>query len=122
MKHDIALPADIRLLIDTFYSKVRADTVIGYIFNDVVHVNWTEHLPKMYAFWEFMLLGADVFQGNPIEKHYEVHRIEPLKVQHFDQWVLIFQETVDELFEGAKADEAKFRAYSISETWKRKFS
>jgi hemoglobin len=115
------LPADVRKLVDTFYEKVRADDLIGYIFNDVVKVNWEEHLPKMYAFWDFMLLGAHTFQGNPIEKHYEVHRMEPLKAQHFDRWVLLFQGTIDELFEGPKADEAKFRGFSIAETWKNKF-
>jgi hemoglobin len=121
MKHDIALPEDIKHLVDTFYEKVTKDDVIGYIFNDVVQVDWEKHLPKMYAFWEFLVLGMDTFKGNPIEKHFEVHQMTPLKPAHFDRWVMLFQSTVDELFEGHRADNAKFRAYAISETWKPKF-
>ena len=66
MQHDIALPADIKLLIDTFYAKVQADEVLGHVFNDVARVDWPQHLPTMYAFWEFLLLGnADASRGIP---------------------------------------------------------
>ena len=56
MKTDIQSRADIELLINTFYDKVKNDDVIGYIFNNVVNVNWEHHLPIMYNFWEFSLL------------------------------------------------------------------
>ncbi|MCC7246222.1 MAG: group III truncated hemoglobin [Saprospiraceae bacterium] len=122
-QHDIKLSQDIKLLIDTFYEKIRADEEIGYIFNDVAKVDWAHHLPVMYAFWEFLLLdNPDGYRGNPIEKHYELHRKHPLKVSDFDRWVMIFQQTVDELFAGPVADQAKFRAFSIAETWKHKFT
>ncbi len=122
MKPDISTPADIRALIDSFYQKVQSDEVIGFIFNDVAHVNWAHHLPIMYAFWEFLLLGTpDAYRGNPIQKHFDLHQKIPLKSEYFDRWLSLFQATVDELFEGPKAVDAKFRAFSISETWKPKF-
>ena len=122
MKPDISSRDDIRQLIDQFYEKVKDDAVIGFIFNDVAHVDWAHHLPKMYAFWEFLLLGTpDAYQGNPIQKHLDLHQKVPLKVAHFDRWLLLFQSTVDELFEGPGAEDAKFRAFAISETWKPKF-
>jgi hemoglobin len=58
MKPDITTPDDIRTLIDAFYEKVQSDDLIGYIFNDVANVDWSHHLPVMYAFWEFLLLGT----------------------------------------------------------------
>lgn len=119
---DIAHAGDVRTLIDAFYTKVRADEVIGYIFNDVAQVDWPKHLPVMYAFWEFLLLGtSDTYRGNPIQKHFDLHRRHPLKAEHFDRWVALFQATVDEHFSGPRADDAKFRAFAISETWKPKF-
>lgn len=122
MKSDLATPADIRLLVDTFYGKVKADEVIGYIFNDIAQVNWPEHLPIMYSFWEFLLLGTiDSHRANPMQKHLALHAKHPLKAAHFDRWVALFQNTVDELFAGPKAEDAKFRAYAIAETWKPKF-
>ncbi|MDO8366410.1 MAG: group III truncated hemoglobin [Saprospiraceae bacterium] len=122
MKPDISTPADIRTLIDNFYEKVQSDEVIGFIFNDIAHVDWPRHLPVMYSFWEFLLLGTpDAYRGNPIQKHLDLHKKIPLKIEHFDRWLSLFQGTVDDFFEGPSAENAKFRAYAISETWKPKF-
>jgi hemoglobin len=121
-RHDITTPADVRLLIDTFYEKVQSDDTIGFIFNDIAHVDWAHHLPIMYAFWEFTLLGnGDTYRGNPMQKHRELHEKIPLKAAYFDRWVALFQSTVDTLFVGPVAEQAKFRAFAISETWKPKF-
>lgn len=51
MKKDIENRNDVQLLIDSFYEKVKADKVIGYIFNDIAKVDWGKHLPVMYDFW-----------------------------------------------------------------------
>lgn len=121
-KNDIRSAADIKALIDAFYDKVKADDVLGYIFNDIAQVNWAHHLPVMYAFWEFLLLDSpDAYRGNPIQKHFDLHDKHPLKAEHFDRWVQLFQSAVDELFEGPGAENAKFRAFAIAETWKPKF-
>lgn len=122
MKPDIVFRADIERLINTFYDKVKADPVIGYIFNDIAHVDWPKHLPVMYDFWEFLLLGGTRYQGNPIQKHFDLHATHPLTAEHFDRWLLLFQTSVDELFAGTVAEDAKFRAFAISETWKPKFT
>ena len=120
--HDITNASDIKTLIDHFYEKVQQDDVIGYIFNDIAQVNWSAHLPVMYAFWEFLLLGSpDGYRGNPIQKHFDLHRKHPLTVAHFDRWVSLFQSSVDDLFAGPTAEAAKFRGYAIAETWKPKF-
>ncbi len=122
MLPDITNSSDIKNLIDHFYAKVQADEGIGYIFNDIAQVNWEHHLPIMYSFWEFLLLASpDAYRGNPIQKHFDLHAKHPLKAEHFDRWVQIFQSTVDELFAGPVADNAKFRAFAIAETWKPKF-
>lgn len=120
--NDITTQDDIKLLIDTFYTKVREDDVIGYIFNDVAKVDWAKHLPRMYAFWEFLLIGGESYQGNPIEPHRKLHAMVPLTAAHFERWLALFQQTVDELFQGLNAEEAKNRARLIAMTWQPKFS
>jgi hemoglobin len=122
MKSDISTSADIHTLINSFYEKVKADETIGYIFNDVANVHWEQHLPKMYAFWEFLLLGKDTYAGNPMEVHQRLHQKTPLKEIHFDQWLKLFHETVDEHFAGQVAEDAKSRSKLIALTWKPKFS
>ena len=122
MKRDIETTDDIKTLINAFYEKVKADETIGYIFSDVANVDWDHHLPKMYAFWEFLLLGKDTYAGNPMAVHQELHQKTPLKEFHFDAWLKLFQETVDELFAGRVAEDAKSRSQLIALTWKPKFS
>jgi hemoglobin len=114
MKKDIATKADIELLVNSFYDKVKTDPVIGYIFTDIVKVNWQKHLPVMYTFWENALFYTGSYTGNPMELHKHLHRVMPLKVEHFRQWNKLFTATVDSLFSGEKALLAKQRAISIS--------
>lgn len=114
MKKDIENRADIQLLVDTFYEKVKADDTIGFIFNDITHVNWEKHLPVMYNFWENVLFYTGAYQGNPMSVHQHIHRVIPLTRVHFDRWYALFSETVDGLFEGNTAMLAKQRAMSIA--------
>lgn len=104
---EIAQREDIKLLVDTFYSKVASDALLGPVF---AHVNWPHHLPIMYNFWSSMLLGDQTYTGNPLQKHL------PLQIgrEHFSRWLELFKETVDENFSGEKAEEVKMRADAIA--------
>ena len=114
MKTDIENRKDIQLLINSFYDKVKADAVIGFIFTDIMKVNWEKHLPVMYDFWENTLFYTGAYVGNPMEIHRRLNKVIPLSAEHFQQWTHLFTSTVDELFDGEKAVLAKQRAISIS--------
>lgn len=114
MRKDISNRADIQLLVNSFYEKVRRDEVIGYIFNDIAKVNWEHHLPRMYDFWEDVLFQTGGFTGNPMTLHLQLHQQSPFLPAHFDRWLHLFLSTVDELFDGEKAELAKQRAHSIA--------
>jgi hemoglobin len=114
MKHDISNRTDIEQLVNTFYDKVQVDEVIGYLFNDVAKVNWEQHLPRMYDFWENIIFQTGSFRGNPMAAHVQLHQKSPLSKEHFARWQQLFLATVDELFEGEKAELTKQRAMSIA--------
>jgi len=114
MKKDIENKKDIEKLVDSFYEKVKKDEMIGFIFTDIVRVNWERHLPVMYDFWENSLFYTGSYTGNPMEIHKHLHKLIPLTSGHFTQWTLLFTSTVDELFDGEKATLAKQRAVSIA--------
>jgi hemoglobin len=114
LKKDIENRTDIELLVNTFYTKVIADKKLGYIFNDVAHVNWSTHFLVMYNFWENAILFSGSYEGNPIKLHKQLHPIQPLNKTHFNRWNNLFVKTVNELFKGSKADLAKERALNIS--------
>ncbi|MDE3154311.1 MAG: group III truncated hemoglobin [Acidobacteriota bacterium] len=114
--HDITSRRDIEQLVDTFYARVRQDGLVGPIFDEVAHVDWTVHLPKMYDFWESVLFGAATFKGNPLGVHLALARLTPLTAEAFDRWVGLFHASVDDLFIGPMAHEAKLRATRIAFT------
>lgn len=114
MLPDITTRADVELLVNTFYGKVREDQLIGPLFSEVARVNWDLHLPKMYDFWENILFGTGGYRGRPMPPHFRLTQQHPLRPHHFDRWLVLFYETVDELFEGEKAAEVKVRALNIA--------
>ena len=114
MKRDIKNRKDIEHLINLFYDKVKKDELIGFIFNDVAKVNWEKHLPVMYDFWENVIFSTGNYTGNPMIVHLQLHQHVPLTKKHFDQWLKLFTETVDELFQGNNATLIKERALSIA--------
>lgn len=102
---DITTIEDIKLLVDSFYGKIRVDLLLGGIFSGVIKNRWPEHLEKMYRFWQTVLLGEHTYYGSPFPPHAQL----PVEQRHFDAWLKLWYETIDEHFEGAKADEAKWR-------------
>jgi hemoglobin len=118
MKKDIRSREDIELLVKTFYEKAKGDPIIGHLFTTVFRVNWERHLPIMYDFWENTLFFTGTYTGNPMQSHRYLHNLHPFTETHFNQWVALFTQTVDELFEGEKALLAKQRALSIATVMK----
>jgi len=114
MKPDITTRTDIELLINTFYEKVKTNDIIGHIFSDVAKVDWIGHMPIMYSFWASVLLDDRSYTGNPMPIHIALSKVTPMTNVEFNEWMRLFKTTTDELFEGTKADEAKFRAENIA--------
>ena len=121
-KKDIENKDDIKFLVDSFYKKVLSNDIIGFIFNDVAKINFHDHMPKMYDFWATTLLQSNSYNGNPMIIHLDLHKKIPLKKVHFDEWLRLFNETVNELFHGETAELAKTRALSIATVMQIKIS
>jgi hemoglobin len=111
---DIEAVADIPKLVDTFYSKVLKDEVIGHFFTEVVQLNMEAHMPKMYAFWESILFGTGPYHGNPMTKHIALNSLSEMRPEHFKRWLVLWEDTVGELFSGDRADLAITRAQNIA--------
>lgn len=111
---DLGNEDEIAILVQRFYSDVAQDKLLGHIFNDVAHVDWSAHIPRIAEFWSKMLLGIDGYEGNPMEMHAKIHAIEPFTHQHFRRWLELFQETVDGGWEGPYAQEIKRKALKVA--------
>lgn len=111
MENDIFHLDDIKLLVDSFYDKVRDDDLLAPIFNSVIQDRWPEHLERMYTFWQTVLLGQHTYMGSPFPPHANL----PVTKVHFDRWLDLFFNTIDEKFDGEIAAEAKWRASKMAE-------
>lgn len=119
MKRTIENLEDIRFMVNTFYERVRADGLIGPIFNERIGDRWPEHLDKMYRFWQTILLEERTYEGAPFRPHADL----PVFLEHFERWVELFEANLLQHFEGDKADEALERAGKMAKLFhsKREF-
>ena len=115
-KKDIEGLDDIKLLVNTFYDKIRADDFLAPIFNERIKDRWSQHLEKMYTFWQTVLLGEHTYYSSPFPPHAKL----PVDHAHFQQWIVLFTQTIVELFSGAKADEALWRANKMAQMFEMK--
>ena len=107
---DIIEQADIFLLVNSFYKKILEDDLLFRVFDPVIKDDWDYHLKRMTDFWSTLLLYTHAFKDDPMPKHHPL----PLDKEHFDRWLQLFNQTIDELFEGAVAENARKRANSIA--------
>lgn len=110
MKQTITGPAEIKELVDSFYKKVNADSLLSPVFNVQAGIDWESHLEKMYQFWGMQLIGTREYTGSPFPPHTKLH----IGTAHFDRWLTLFIETVDEHFIGEVAETAKQKARNIA--------
>jgi len=106
-KPDLTGRVGIELLVNSFYTRVRDDEMLGFIFDKVAQTNWETHLPKMYAFWETVMFRSGGFTGNPLAAHAKLVPLTDMGRDKFDRWLTLFRATVDDLFAGENAEHIK---------------
>lgn len=114
MKPDILTRKDIEQLVNEFYGRVKTDAVIGAYFSYMSNEKWEKHLQKMYGFWENAVFFTGNYEGNPMNVHKHIHLLMPINAEAFNQWVALFKQTTDDLFEGVNAEAIKLRASNIA--------
>ncbi|HQF92844.1 MAG TPA: group III truncated hemoglobin [Microthrixaceae bacterium] len=111
---DVCSPEAVGDVVRIFYGAVAQDELLGPVFNDVARVDWSEHLPKLSAFWCRALFGTPGYQGNPFAKHRAVHERAPFTAAHFERWLELFEETVDDGWQGEYAETMKILARNVA--------
>jgi hemoglobin len=113
-KKDITTREDVYLLVSSFYDKVRKDNVLGPFFEIIE--DWDEHLEKLTDFWQSNLFLKTRYYGNPLEAHIKADNANDNSISelHFGLWLNLWFETIDGLFEGDIAQNAKQRARKMA--------
>jgi hemoglobin len=113
-RHDIETRADCERLVRAFYEKALVDPIIGWLFTDIAKMDLEEHVPRITAFWETILLGAGTYSGGAFAPHVALHMKARLQRGHFERWLGLWRATVDELFAGERAELAKAHALRVA--------
>lgn len=102
-------------LVARFYAKVRADALIGPVFNDAID-DWPEHLEKLAAFWSSLMLTTGRYKGTPMAAHLK-HRAR-LTPAMFERWLGLWRETTAEEMPPQAAAALQAKANRIAESFK----
>jgi hemoglobin len=113
-KKDIETRADIEHLIRSFYEKALVDEQIGFIFTEMAEIDLESHLPHLFDFWENILIKPNGYKRNVLKVHLDLNEKVKLSSAHFERWLDLFSTTVDALFDGIIANNAKNKAISIA--------
>lgn len=111
---DLDDPGEVAEMVRRFYADVAQDALLGPMFNDVARVDWSEHLPKLTAFWCRALFAMPGYEGNPYRAHLAVHAQRPFTRAHFERWLELFFETLDLGWAGPKVEQAKALARKVA--------
>ena len=112
---DVADRRDVEALLRRFYGRVLVDGLLADPFTEIREVTGLDaHIPVMADFWETGLFRAGLYQGSALTVHRQVHRQHPLSAPHFVRWLTTWRATVDEMFRGPIAEQAKIQAGRIA--------
>ncbi len=111
---DISNRKDIEKLVFVFYEKVKSDKLIGFFFDETANINWEKHLLIMSNFWDNILFFAGNYEGHPMDLHLHINKLSSITKKHFNRWLKLFIETIDEMYVGEKATLAKEKAVNIA--------
>ena len=99
-------------LVERFYARVRADALLGPVFEAHVGEDWSAHLRLMVDFWSSVLLRTGRYAGNPRAVH---ARLPDLGAHHFRRWLSLFELTLAETFEPRTATAIQTRAQAMAQ-------
>lgn len=103
-------------LVNHFYTKVLKDETVGPFFIEKLGPDmnsglWKPHLTLIRDFWASIALGDTAYKGTPFAPHLQ---IEGIHADAFSQWLVLFFETLDNLYEPKIANLFKERATIIA--------
>lgn len=113
-KNDITKRIDIETVIRDFYTRALQDQQIGFFFTEVINLDIEKHLPHICDFWDQNLFHSGTYKNNVLKIHQNLNHKVALEKIHFEQWLKLFNTSVDDRFKGLNADKMKTNALSIA--------
>ena len=115
-KYNTITKENINEMVVTFYTKVlEQDNDVAKVFktklgDDLTNEHWVEHIQILTNFWAMIALQDQDYNGNPMRAHFDL----PLKRDMFGEWLVMFFQVVDSLYEEKLGMVFKQRAQNIA--------
>lgn len=115
--HSDSIPdeTDLERLVPLFYARVRADGLIGPVF-DAAITDWDDHLQRLVAFWSSVMLTTGRYKGSPMAAH--LKHLAEITPDMFDRWLALWAEVTAEALPAPKAAALQDKAARIAESLK----
>lgn len=76
-------------LVAAFYDRVRADDLLGPLFNSAIaEADWPAHLARLTDFWSSVMVGSGRYHGNPMAAHLKHQAM--MDPAMFDRWLALW--------------------------------
>lgn len=110
---DLATPAAIHDLVTRFYREIVFDDLLAPVFDEVVEVDWTIHIPNLIDYWCWIVLGANRYRGAVTATHRRLHSQQAMTPAHCHRWFALWCSTIDDSWTGPCAEKAKTHAAGL---------
>ena len=120
-KHNTITKENINEMVKAFYSKIlKEDGEVAQVFksklgDDINNEEWQEHIVILTKFWCMIGLQDTEYQGNPLRAHFDL----PLSREKFGEWLVMFFQVIDTLYEPEQGMLFKTRAENIASNFMR---
>jgi len=115
-KYNTITKENINEMVIKFYTKIlQEDGEVAQVFkgklgDDINSETWQEHIVILTNFWAMIALQDTEYKGFPMRAHFDL----PLSRDKFGSWLVMFFETIDELYEPQLGIIFKTRAENIA--------
>jgi len=94
----------LRLVLWAFYARATGDDLLGPVFTRKIgpfpRAGWPVHMTRLEGFWRAVTGGPSTYRGQPGPAHMGLG-IAP---EHFDRWLILWEESVREQLDPPEAD------------------
>ena len=100
-------------LVGQFYAKVRADTLLGPLFNRAI-TDWPTHLERLASFWSSVMLTTGRYKGQPLPAHMR-HQAE-ITPEMFARWLALWEDSAGQCLPPDAATAIIVKAHRIADS------
>lgn len=121
--NDIETREDILLIMREFYDKLLTDDEINFYFTQITQVDQhlEHHFEILATFWEQSIFMKGGYSNNMFQIHKELHEKVAFQKKHFDVWLNHLYSSIDQHFNGKRAEQMKTNALSMATIMQIKF-